>query len=159
MNSDQLSDQRLQEALKTAYLRGKEVTGKGAVATYIPELGKARPEAVGLCITTKDGKVYKAGDSNIRFTMQSVSKLLSLAMALEIRGYDTVFEHVGMEPSGVAFNSIVELDTRTKPHNPLINAGAIAVESLLIEYKQFEDMLNFARTVCLDPEITLNRQV
>ena len=159
MNSDQLSDQRLQDAIKTAFLRGKEVTGKGAVATYIPELGKARPEAVGLCIHTKDGKLFKAGDSNIRFTMQSVSKLLSLAMALEIRGYDTVFEHVGMEPSGVAFNSIVELDTREKPHNPLINAGAIAVESLLIEYKQFEDMLNFARSVCLDPEITLNRQV
>ncbi|MBQ1418416.1 MAG: glutaminase, partial [Firmicutes bacterium] len=94
------SDQRIQEAVKTAYLRGKEVTGKGAVATYIPELGKARPEAVGLCIHTKDGKVFKAGDSGIRFTMQSVSKLVSLAMALEIRGYDTVFEHVGMEPSG-----------------------------------------------------------
>ena len=104
MNSDQLSDQRLQDALKTAFLRGKEVTGKGSVATYIPELGKDRPEAVGLCIHTKDGKVYKAGDAGIRFTMQSVSKLLSLAMALEIRGYDTVFEHVGMEPSGVAFN-------------------------------------------------------
>ena len=79
------SDQRIQEAVKTAYLRGKEVTGKGIVATYIPELGKARPEAVGICIHTKDGKVFKAGDSGIRFTMQSVSKLLSLAMALEIR--------------------------------------------------------------------------
>lgn len=154
------TDEQLQNAVDEALELGKQVAGKGAVATYIPELGKARPEAVGLYIVTDDGRKFKAGDTGIHFTMQSVSKVISLAMALEVRGAEEVFKHVGMEPSGEAFNSIVELDfQRNMPYNPMINSGAITVESLIIDYKPFDDMLDFARKICMDPEITLNRQV
>ena len=80
----------------------------GNVATYIPELGKARKEALGLCVSLPDGTAYKVGDTNIRFTIQSISKVISLCKALEVRGVETVFSHVGMEPSG-------------KPSTPLWN--------------------------------------
>lgn len=139
---------------------GRNVIPQGSVATYIPELGKTRKDALGLCIRTLDGETYKCGDTNIRFTIQSVSKVISLCMAIETRGVDTVFAHVGKEPSGEAFNSIVELDSSSgKPFNPMVNSGAITTESLIIDYKSFDEMLDFTRRLCSDPEITLNRQV
>ena len=133
---------------------------RGNVATYIPELGKARKEALGLCVSLPDGTAYKVGDTNIRFTIQSISKVISLCKALEVRGAETVFSHVGMEPSGEAFNSIVELDLQSnRPFNPMINSGAIAVESTIIDYVSFEEMLEYTQRLCSDPGITLNRQV
>ena len=116
------------------------------MATYIPELGKARKEALGLCVSLPDGTAYKVGDTNIRFTIQSISKVISLCKALEVRGAETVFSHVGMEPSGEAFNSIVELDLQSnRPFNPMINSGAIAVESTIIDYVSFEEMLEYTQ--------------
>ncbi len=150
----------LQKCMKKAYSLGKKVIPEGHVATYIPELSKSRPDALGLCIVDADGETYKIGDTNLRFTIQSISKVVSLCMALELHGVDEVFSHVGMEPSGEAFNSIVELDIQSnRPFNPMINSGAITVESLIIDYKSFDDMLEFTRKLCSDPEITLNRQV
>lgn len=152
--------EKIQNAMEQAMEVGQKIIPAGNVATYIPELGKARKDALGLCIQTLDGEVYKCGDTNIRFTIQSVSKVISLCMAIELRGAETVFEHVGKEPSGEAFNSIVELDINSgKPFNPMINSGAITTESLIIDYKSFDDMLEFTRRLCNDPEITLNRQV
>ena len=152
--------EQINKYLKKALTLGKKELPKGHVANYIPELAKARADALGICIVDHDGTAYKAGDTNIRFSIQSISKVISLCMALELHGVDTVFSHVGMEPSGEAFNSIVELDLQSnRPFNPFINSGAIAVESLIIDYRSFDEMLDFARDLCLDPEITLNRQV
>lgn len=152
--------QSIQQVLLSAMEAGRREIPRGRVATYIPELGKARPDALGLCLTMQDGIVLKLGDADIRFTIQSVSKVISLCMALELHGPEKVFSVVGMEPSGEAFNSIVELDLQSnKPFNPMINSGAIATESLLIDYRSFEDMLLFTQELCHDPEITLNRQV
>ena len=154
------STAELEKLAKQAIEIGKKEVDKGNLASYIPELAKSRKDAVGLCIAAKDGQIVKAGDCGIRFTIQSISKVISLCMALEIHGADTVFSHVGMEPSGEAFNSIVELDLQSnKPFNPMINSGAITVESLLIEYKSFDDLLEFSRKLCRDDEIVLNRQV
>jgi glutaminase len=103
----------------------------GEVATYIPELGKADPDAFGLCLVTADGRVFQAGDCDRPFTIQSISKPFTYGMALEEFGHAKVFEHVGVEPSGDAFNSI-ELHAGTnRPYNPMINSGAITVTALL----------------------------
>ena len=155
-----MKESQVKEAVNRIMEIGRQQIPHGSVATYIPELGKARKDALGLCIALPDGTVYQAGDTNIRFTIQSISKVISLCKALEIRGPELVFSHVGMEPSGEAFNSIVELDLQAnRPFNPMINSGAIAVESTIIDYVAFEDMLEYTQLLCDDPGITLNRQV
>lgn len=103
----------------------------GAVASYIPELAKVDPDRFGIVVATVDGHVYEVGDSQVPFTIQSVSKPLAYGLALEDRGADRVSQAVGVEPSGEAFNSI-SLEAGTgRPMNPMINAGAIAVSSLI----------------------------
>src|SRR5262245_18048597 len=94
----------------------------GKVATYIPELAKADPSWFGICIVTSGGAVYEVGDSRQSFTIQSISKPFLFGLALEDHGRATVPEHVGVEPTSDAFNSI-SLDPVTgRPRNPMINA-------------------------------------
>jgi glutaminase len=103
----------------------------GAVATYIPELGRADPSWFGIAIATVDGVVYEVGDSRQEFTIQSISKPFAYGLALEHHGLKRVSRRVGVEPSGDAFNSI-SLDPRSgRPLNPMINAGAIATTSFV----------------------------
>jgi len=103
----------------------------GRLATYIPELAKANPDAFGICLVTMDGVAYAVGDTASSFTMQSISKPFVFATALADRGQQVVARKVGVEPSGDAFNSI-SLDPQTgAPLNPMINAGAIATTSLV----------------------------
>ena len=150
----------MNEILQTALEKGRSLIPEGEVATYIPELGKADGNSLGLCIRMKDGTVFCAGDTDTRFTIQSISKVISLAVALETCGFDTVFEKVGMEPSGEAFNSLVELDLNSnKPFNPMINSGALTVTSLLHPEYTFKQMLEFTRRLCLDPDIDLDEAV
>lgn len=138
----------------------REEIPKGAVATYIPELGKVDPHQLGVCIYPLAGEKICLGDYDVRFTMQSVSKVLMLIVGLEVCGLKSVFEKVGMEPSGEAFDSLVELDVNnSKPYNPLINSGALAVCGLLMREVSFQDMLRYARKVCVDPDIELNEDV
>lgn len=104
---------------------------EGQVATYIPELAKANPGEFGISVVTADGRIFEAGDCDRRFTIQSISKPFTFGMALEDVGRETVSRCVGVEPSGEPFNSI-ELQTGTnRPHNPMINSGAITVTALL----------------------------
>lgn len=155
-----MEEKRISAALQKAMAVGYEQIPHGEVASYIPELAKARKDALGICMMLPDGSVYREGDTGIRFTIQSISKVISLCKALEVRGAEKVFSRVGMEPSDEAFNSIVELDLQSnKPFNPMINSGAIAVESTIIDYVSFDEMLDYARALCADPDITLNRQV
>ncbi len=150
------SRQILEKAMEVAM---KEIP-KGHVATYIPELGKVDPNQLGVCFYPLKGDKICIGDYDVRFTMQSVSKVIMLIVALEICGLDNVFRKVGAEPSGEAFDSLVELDKNdAKPYNPLINSGALAVSSLLLPEVSFQDMLRYTRRVCSDPEIDLNRTV
>jgi glutaminase len=103
----------------------------GAVATYIPELAKADPDAFGIAVCTAAGEVLAVGDHDRAFTIQSVSKPFVYGMALDDHGRDAVLARVGVEPTGDAFNSIITLDERSKrPHNPMVNAGAIATTAL-----------------------------
>jgi glutaminase len=105
----------------------------GEVATYIPELGKANPEHFGICLVTTDGRVFEAGDCEQAFTIQSISKPFTFGMALEAFGEARVSQHVDVEPSGDAFNSIALQNGSNRPHNPMINSGAITVTALLHE--------------------------
>jgi len=146
--------------MNEAFIAGREVIEQGEVATYIPELGKANKNDLGVCIKTLDGKVFTEGDYQKRFTIQSISKVVSLSAAIQICGYDKVFSKVGMEPSGESFNSLVELDLRKNlPFNPMINSGALTTASLLVPYMTFEDMLDYTKKVCMDEDITMNDEV
>jgi glutaminase len=110
----------------------KSLSG-GEVATYIPELGKANPEHFGICLVTAGGRVFEAGDCDQPFTIQSISKPFTFGMALEEFGHDKVWRHVDVEPSGDTFNSIELQDGTNRPHNPMINSGAITITALLHE--------------------------
>lgn len=102
----------------------------GAVADYIPQLKQANPAHFGIGLVTIDGHVYEAGDSNVPFTIQSVSKAFVFALALELLGEERVGAAIGVEPSGDAFNSI-RLTNDNRPFNPMVNAGAIACSGLI----------------------------
>jgi glutaminase len=103
----------------------------GAVADYIPELAAANPDRFGICVATVDGAVYAAGDADVEFTIQSMSKPFTYALALADRGIPEMDERVGVEPSGEAFNEI-SLDRESgRPRNAMINAGAILTHSLV----------------------------
>jgi glutaminase len=103
----------------------------GAVADYIPELARAIPADFAICIATIDGRVYEVGDSRRRFTIQSISKPFTYGIALEDRGRAAVFEKIGVEPSGEAFNSISLEPGSGRPLNAMINAGAITATALV----------------------------
>ena len=103
----------------------------GALADYIPELARVDPTGFGLSVSSSDGFVYESGDAQTEFTIQSISKPFTYALALDKVGVDAVDAKIGVEPSGEAFNEI-SVDHSTKiPKNPMINAGAIAAVSLI----------------------------
>jgi len=157
MNCEQ---EKIMKILQTALEKGRSVLSQGSVATYIPELSRADSSRLGLSIRMKDGSSYSVGDTDTRFTIQSISKVISLAIAIETCGFDAVFEKVGMEPSGEAFNSLVELDLNSnKPFNPMINSGALTISSLLVPEYTFKQMMEFTRRLCLDPEIRMDEAV
>jgi glutaminase len=119
----------IESILRDIYTRCRD-DESGDVASYIPALAAVDPNEFGVAIVTTTGDVYQAGDADAPFTIQSVSKPFSFALAFEEYG-DTTYDHVGTEPSGEAFNSIA-LDPNTgTPFNPMINAGAIAMSGLL----------------------------
>ena len=130
MDTKKLWLQELIEDLHEKYAALDE----GDVATYIPELGKADPDDFGICIVTADGSVFETGDADRLFTIQSISKPFTYGMALEAHGQDEVSRHVGVEPSGDAFNSIELEKGSNRPFNPMINAGAITVSALLYDH-------------------------
>ncbi len=103
----------------------------GEVASYIPELARAEPSWFGIAMVTADGSVYEVGDTRREFTIQSISKPLTFALALEAIGEEEVRKHVDVEPSGEAFNSITLQPGTGLPLNPMVNAGAIATTSLI----------------------------
>jgi glutaminase len=129
----EFSSSEMKQQLDRMIIEQKKCCLAGEVASYIPELGKANPEHLAVSVCTLSGETFEAGDADVAFTLQSISKVIALALSLMDHGEDAVFEKVGMEPTGDPFNSIVKLETirPNKPLNPMINAGAIAVTSLI----------------------------
>jgi glutaminase len=123
--------ENLQRVVNEAHAKFKDdKTGKNA--DYIPYLATVPSELFGVCIVTTDGRVFSAGDVNYAFSIQSCSKVFALCQALQESGQEEVFKKIGVEPSGLPFNSVTALGLHgEKPVNPLINSGAIATVSMI----------------------------
>ena len=140
-----------------------ETRDRGAVATYIPGLARIDPEQFGIAIRLADGRMLTAGEADVPFSIQSITKVFSLAMALGRFG-DRLWERVGRDPSSNAFNSIIELELENgKPRNPFVNAGAIVTVDMLLEARTpkatLADALGFIRAVADDDGIYINETV
>ncbi|MCJ2092523.1 glutaminase [Methylobacterium sp. J-072] len=136
---------------------------RGAVADYIPELARVDPNQFGIAVIDADGRVTAGGDSETPFSIQSVSKVFTLTLALGMAG-DRLWNRVGREPSGNPFNSIVQLEReRGVPRNPFINAGAIAVTDLILSGHEpreaLGEILRFMQFLAQDPTITIDERV
>ena len=136
---------------------------RGIVANYIPSLGKVNPKHFGIAVVDKDGSVFVAGDADMSFSIQSVSKVFTLTMALQKHG-DELWKRVGREPSGSAFNSIVQLENEGGiPRNPFINAGAIVVSDVVLAEADARsaigDVLRFVRMLASDDSIAIDSEV
>ncbi|MGM3304827.1 glutaminase A [Anabaena sp. WFMT] len=118
------------EVLKDLHSHYKSLEA-GTVANYIPELAKVNPDLFSICIATVDGQIYEVGDYQQLFTIQSISKVFVYGQALEDHGRDYVLTRVGVEPTGEAFNAIILDEQSKRPYNPMVNAGAIAISSLI----------------------------
>ncbi|WP_283608106.1 glutaminase A [Faecalispora anaeroviscerum] len=146
--------------LQDSLVYGRSHLSCGKVADYIPELAKADPSHLGICLMLPDGTVCHAGSWKIPFTMQSIAKTFSLILALKTVGYEKVFSKVGMEPTGDCFDSIVQLETKQlPPFNPMINAGAIVTVSCIELPNPFGAFLELVRQLCFNDTIRLNEQV
>ncbi|MCM2441868.1 glutaminase [Agrobacterium vitis] len=137
--------------------------GEGKVADYIPELATIDPKQFGIAITTVDGQTFTAGDAAVPFSIQSISKVFMLTLALGKTG-EGVWKRVGREPSGSSFNSIVQLEHEHGiPRNPFINAGAIVVTDMVLAgHKPREaigEFLRFMQFLADDDTITIDRKV
>jgi len=123
----------LQALLDDIAARMADAPERGRVASYIPELAKVSAQHFGIAVITADGTEHVAGDADLPFSIQSVSKVFALVEALQSHG-ERVWQRVGREPSGSAFNSIIQLELEHgRPRNPFINAGAIAVTDLIAD--------------------------
>ena len=136
---------------------------RGQVASYIPELAKVDPAQFGIAIATADGRVRTGGDADSGFSIQSISKVFALTLALGKVG-DQLWDRVGREPSGNAFNSIVQLEQEQGiPRNPFINAGAIVVSDVNLGGHQprvaIGEMLRFVRYLTGEDDIIINEDV
>ncbi len=141
----------------------RQRTDRGEVASYIPELARVDPGAFGIAVIDASGDVVAAGDSETPFSIQSVSKVFTLTLALGKVG-DRLWRRVGREPSGSPFNSIVQLEREYGiPRNPFINAGAIAVTDLILSGHQpreaLGEILRFMQFLADDPNITIDKAV
>lgn len=134
---------------------------EGKQADYIPALAKVNPDQFGICLETVSGEIYSYKQADTRFSIQSIAKVFALAMALSLKG-EELWKRVGKEPSGTAFNSLVQLEIEKGiPRNPFINAGALVVaDVLLTELDDAEnEFINFVRALCGDDSIDYNMEV
>jgi glutaminase len=150
-----------QQILENIYKSILPYAKEGKQADYIPELAKVNPDQFGMSIHTIYGEIYSIESAEVRFSIQSISKVFTLAMCLSIKG-DDLWTRVGKEPSGTAFNSLVQLEVeKGVPRNPFINAGAIVMADILMSHLEnpIEDFLAFVRAVAGDDTITYNEAV
>lgn len=150
-----------QQILENIYKSILPYAKEGKQADYIPELAKVNPDQFGMSIHTIYGEIYSIESADVRFSIQSISKVFALAMCLSIKG-DDLWTRVGKEPSGTAFNSLVQLEVeKGVPRNPFINAGAIVMADILMSHFENpeEEFLAFVRAVAGDETISYNENV
>lgn len=149
----------MQKILEEVLEENRHLAKKGRVASYIPALAKANPNHIGICIAEINGNMYKAGDADVKFTIQSISKVIALMLALMDNG-EKVFEKVGREGTEDPFNTLYKLDLphTEKPVNPMINAGAIATTAQ-IKGDKFGRILELIRRITGNLSIDYSREV
>lgn len=150
-----------QQLLENIYQEILPYAKEGKQADYIPELAKVNPDQFGMFLHSIYGETASIGSADTRFSIQSISKVFALAICLSIKG-DEFWNRVGREPSGTAFNSLIQLEIeKGVPRNPFVNAGAIVMADILLSH--FEnpecEFLNFVREVSGEPTIDYNREV
>lgn len=132
--------------------------GSGSVADYIPRLAAVNPDQFGIAVMTADGELASAGDSGIEFSIQSISKVFSLALVMAGDG-DEIWQRIDREPSGAAFNSLAQLEyKRGIPRNPFMNAGALVVADHLLSLTASGEhpVLDFVRAESGNPGIAID---
>ena len=154
-----LLDNQLLEDILTQV---RPLIGRGKVADYIPALAEIPGDKLGIAVCTVDGEVFSAGDATERFSIQSISKVLSLALAMARYDEHEIWQRVGKEPSGQPFNSLLQLELEQgKPRNPFINAGALVVcdmlQTRLSAPKQ--RMLEVVRLLAEQPDLAYDSRV
>ena len=136
----------------------------GKVADYIPALAEVNKGQFAMTVTLEDGSVYSVGDSTKKFSIQSISKVFTFTLALEIYSKE-LYKRVGVEPSGNAFNSLVQLEYEHGiPRNPFINAGAIVITDTLITHykdpdKTLKVLLYFMKKISGNPKLSIDKEV
>ncbi|CAG9621268.1 glutaminase A [Sutcliffiella rhizosphaerae] len=155
-----LSNEYIEEVVKAC----RPFASKGRVVDHIPDLDQSHLSNLGVTIVTLDGETYSAGEDEDHFSLQSISKVIILLMALEDFGKEIVFQKVGMEPTDDLFNSISHLEEYEgrRPYNPLINSGAIATASLIrgsTVDDRFERVLELLRKITENKKIKMNEEV
>ncbi|MFT5755552.1 MAG: glutaminase [Alteromonadaceae bacterium] len=151
----------LQEKLEVLLLTQRDTFLQGKVADYIPALAKVKPDLVGISVATIDGNVVGAGDYQRPFSIQSISKVFGLVMAMNRVG-DSLWQRVKMEPSGQPFNSIIQLEwEKGVPRNPVINAGALLISDVLTSHFSASKLafLSFVRNLAATETIRVDNQV
>jgi glutaminase len=152
---------KLQAILHEIYDELKVMPLDGKVADYIPELGKIKPDKLGMHLLTVEGEEYGIGDYEERFSLQSIAKVFALTSAYRIRG-ESLWDRVGVEPSGNPFNSLVQLEyEKGKPRNPFINSGALVICDILFEIFKDpkEEIKDFLIQLIGKNEIKFNRNI
>ena len=150
-----------QDILKQIYEEIKSFSHEGKQADYIPALAQIDPDQFGICIHTVDNDVYPYMQADTRFSIQSITKVFSLAIGLSIKG-ESLWTRVGKEPSGTAFNSLFQLEMeKGKPRNPFINSGALVITDILLSELENpeEQFLTFIRELSGTPDINYNLDV
>ncbi|MEZ9832249.1 glutaminase B [Vibrio breoganii] len=150
------------ELLQDILVEVAPLIGQGKVANYIPALAQVPNIKLGIAVYTNQGEVFKAGDADEAFSIQSISKALSLTLAMRLYEQEDIWTRVGKEPSGQAFNSLIQLEMEQGiPRNPFINAGAIVVADLLncrlSAPRQY--LLEFVRQLSGDTHIVYDKVV
>lgn len=151
----------MQALLNKIYDDVKPLVGQGKVADYIPALANVDPNQFGIAIYSNQGELYQIGDALTPFSIQSISKVFSLTLAIKHYG-DDMWQRVGREPSGLPFNSLVQLEYENGiPRNPFINAGALVVSDM--NQSRFASphyaMREFVRRLSGNPEIIADKVV
>lgn len=150
-----------QELLENLIIDNRRYTQEGEVADYIPELGKADPNDMAIAVVTKEGEILEAGDTEKTFTIQSISKLVALMLAVEDRGEEEVFGRMGYFGTNQPFNHYANLETDAKPLNPLMNAGAILTTSMIKGNgaEPYQRILDRIRYITNNETIEINNSV
>jgi len=150
-----------QNILEKIYREIQPYAQSGKQADYIPALAQVDPDQFGMFLHVLDAEDYSLGQHDTKFSIQSISKVFSLAIALSLKGKE-LWNRIGKEPSGSAFNSLVQLEyEHGKPRNPFINAGAIVVADVLLSnLEQPEEFfLNFVRQLSGNPHLQYSEEV